>query len=82
MIAKLPPGGTIARHRDTHPSFGICHRIHVPLQTGPEVMFIIGHSRIEAVEGVAFEINNLEPHEVHNRGERDRIHFIFDYAPR
>jgi hypothetical protein len=81
MVARLPPGGRIARHRDLHPSFNISHRIHVPLQTNPDVEFIVGSDRIRAEEGVAFEIDNSLPHQVANRGADHRIHFIFDYAP-
>lgn len=81
MIARLPPGGRIARHRDLHPSFAASHRIHVPLQTNSEVSFVLGAERIEMREGVAFEIDNLMPHQVENKGAEHRIHFIFDYAP-
>jgi hypothetical protein len=31
--------------------------------------------------GQAYEINNQKRHSVLNRGEEDRITFIFDYAP-
>lgn len=81
MMARLPPGARIERHRDTHPSFAVSHRIHVPLQTNADVSFIVGTQRIETEVGVAFELNNRLPHEVSNYGDTPRIHFIFDYAP-
>lgn len=82
MLAKLPAGCVIPRHRDVHPSFSVAHRIHVPLVTNEHVEFIVGDERVSAVEHSAFEINNCLPHEVANRGQADRIHFIFDYAPK
>lgn len=81
MMARLRAGASIGRHRDLHPSFAISHRIHVPLQTNPDVSFIVGTEQISTEEGVAFELNNRLPHEVVNRGTTPRIHFIFDYAP-
>ncbi len=41
MAAKLLAGGRIMPHRDSHPSFGIGHRIHVPIVTNPRVRFMI-----------------------------------------
>lgn len=81
MMARLPPGARIDRHRDLHPSFAVSHRIHLPLQTSSEVSFTVGDERVATEEGVAFELNNLLPHEVINRGATHRIHFIFDYVP-
>ncbi|HKU17198.1 MAG TPA: aspartyl/asparaginyl beta-hydroxylase domain-containing protein [Steroidobacteraceae bacterium] len=81
MMARLPAGARIGRHRDLHPSFAASHRIHVPLLTNPDVLFVVGDERVPLQEGVAFELNNALPHEVLNNGESARIHFIFDYAP-
>src|SRR5262245_62048671 len=41
MAAKLLAGGRILPHRDSHPSFGVGHRIHVPIVTNPRVRFMI-----------------------------------------
>lgn len=81
MMTRLPPGGRIARHRDSHPSFAIAHRIHVPLQTNPQVEFIVGNEIVPPRAHFAFELNNRVEHQVFNRGDQARIHFIFDYAP-
>jgi len=79
MAAKLIPGGSIKPHVDAHPSFSIGHRIHVPLKTNDDVQFIVDEERIVMEEGKAYELNNLLNHAVHNGGEEDRIHLIFDY---
>jgi hypothetical protein len=81
MVTRLGPGCRIARHKDSHPSFSVAHRIHVPLVTNPDVEFIVGPERVPPRAHYAFELNNLMFHQVTNRGERARIHFIFDYAP-
>jgi hypothetical protein len=80
MLARLPPGGRIARHKDSHPSFAVAHRIHVPLITNPQVEFIVGTEHVPPVAHAAFELNNLMFHQVSNEGSEHRIHFIFDYA--
>lgn len=81
MLARLPPGCRIPRHRDAHPSFSVGHRIHIPLATNPDVEFIVGAQRIPPREHYAFELNNMMFHQVANHGATTRIHFIFDYAP-
>lgn len=80
MLAKLMAGGLISPHEDVHPSFAVSHRVHVPIITNGMVDFTIGEETFNLKEGVAYEINNLETHGVHNRSGEDRVHFIFDYA--
>jgi hypothetical protein len=80
MVAKLTPEGKIDPHVDQGESFAISHRIHVPLQTNPGVQFKIGGRNFHLEEGMAYEVSNLDPHAVMNRGLHDRLHFIFDYA--
>ena len=81
MITRLPPGRRIARHKDSHPSFSVAHRVHIPLVTNPAVEFIVGTERVPPRAHFAFELNNLMIHQVSNHGTESRIHFIFDYAP-
>ncbi|MEQ1753823.1 MAG: aspartyl/asparaginyl beta-hydroxylase domain-containing protein [Micropepsaceae bacterium] len=82
MIANLLAGERISPHIDTDPSFAIGHRIHVPLVTNGDVDFRIGGELFHLKEGLAYEINNLEMHAVHNRSNQDRLHLIFDYVER
>ena len=81
MAAKLPAGGKITPHTDTHPSFHIGHRIHVPITTNPRVRFMIDGRPHHFEVGKAYEINNQMTHSVANKGNDDRITFIFDYVP-
>jgi hypothetical protein len=82
MAAKLKPGGIIAPHRDSHPSFVASHRIHVPITTNAGVRFMIDGRPHRFELGHAYEINNQRNHSVMNSGQEDRITFIFDYLPR
>jgi hypothetical protein len=81
MAAKLLAGGRILPHRDSHPSFGAGHRIHVPIVTNPRVRFMIDGRPYQLEVGQAYEINNQKVHSVMNKGDADRINFIFDYLP-
>ena len=81
MAAKLMAGGRIVPHRDAHPSFRAGHRIHVPIATNPRVRFMIDGRPVRLEVGEAYEINNQKVHSVMNKGDTDRIHFIFDYLP-
>lgn len=81
MAAKLLAGGKIAPHTDTHPSFHMGHRIHVPITTNNRVRFMIDGRPHRFEIGKAYEINNQKNHSVANKGPEDRITFIFDYMP-
>jgi hypothetical protein len=81
MAAKLVAGGRITPHIDSHVSFRLSHRIHVPLTTNPRVRFMIDGRPYQFEVGQAYEINNQKTHSVMNGGKEDRITFIFDYLP-
>ena len=81
MAAKLKAGGKIKPHVDSHPTFHIGHRIHVPITTNPRVRFTIEGRPFHLQVGQAYEVNNQKTHSVANKGDEDRITFIFDYVP-
>lgn len=81
MAAKLLAGGKIMPHVDAHPSFHRGHRIHIPITTNRRVRFMIDGRPHQLQPGQAYEINNQKRHSVMNKGEEDRITFIFDYVP-
>ena len=81
MAAKLLAGGRINPHFDSHSSFQMSHRIHVPITTNPRVRFMIDGRPFRLKVGEAYEINNQKTHSVMNSGTEDRITFIFDYLP-
>ena len=79
MFARMAPGGVIQPHIDANPAAKWPHKIHVPLTTNDAVGFRIGDTIHHFPVGEAVEVNNLGPHAVHNGGETDRIHLIFEY---
>jgi aspartyl/asparaginyl beta-hydroxylase (cupin superfamily) len=81
MAAKLRAGGRITPHYDSHPSFSHGHRIHVPITTNSRVRFMIDGRPYQLEVGRAYELNNQKTHSVMNKGDDDRITFIFDYVP-
>ena len=81
MAAKLIVGGIISPHSDTHQSFRVSHRIHIPVTTNPGVRFMINGRPHRFTIGNAYEINNQKTHSVMNTGSEDRVTFIFDYLP-
>jgi hypothetical protein len=81
MAAKLLAGAKITPHIDVHPSFHRGHRIHVPITSNPRVRFMIDGRPYQFKVGEAYEINNQQTHSVMNKGDQDRITFIFDYVP-
>ena len=81
MAAKLVAGGIIKPHVDAHPSFRLAHRIHIPLTSSPRVRFMIEGKPYQFEVGNIYELNNQRQHSVMNKGNEDRITFIFDYLP-
>jgi hypothetical protein len=81
QVARLVPGGHIARHRDVSPLLRASHRVHVPLITWPEVQFFIDDAPHQFEAGHAFELNNQRFHEVRHGGDKDRSHLILDILP-
>lgn len=79
MLARMAPGGVIHPHRDGNPSAKWPHKIHVPLQTNPDVVFEVEGAGYFLPEGEAVEVNNMGVHAVTNAGVTDRIHLIFEY---
>lgn len=81
MAARLAAGARIDPHRDSHKSFHASHRIHVPITTNPRVRFMIDGRPYRLAVGRVYELNNQLLHSVANKGDEDRITFIFDYLP-
>ncbi len=79
MLARMAPGGVIHPHRDENPAAKWPHKIHVPIQTNPDVTFFVDGKGYQLAEGEAVEVNNMGVHAVANRGTNDRIHLIFEY---
>ena len=85
LLAKMAPNMTIPVHHDTGYWVKYTHRVHVPIESGPGVEFLVGPTedsmkRYLLEEGRIIELNNQAKHAVYNGWDRDRIHLIFDYV--
>ena len=70
MAAKLLAGGRIIPHRDSHPSFGAGHRIHVPIVTNPRVRFMIDGRPVPARNRSGLRDQQPESPQRHEQGRR------------
>jgi mannose-6-phosphate isomerase-like protein (cupin superfamily) len=78
-LMKLQAGARILRHRDKELSFEHGEaRLHIPLQTNPDVNFILDGERLPMQTGECWYINANLYHSVENKGETDRIHLVID----
>ena len=76
---RLEPGAVIQEHRDDDlvPGLGKA-RIHIPVQTNPEVEFIVAGRRIKLLPGECWYLDLSHPHRVQNLGATTRIHLVID----
>ena len=79
MLAKLPVGGKISLHIDQYDSSINTHKIHIPIQTNPDVEFWINRKHYNFKTGYAYEVSNKALHGVVNKGNCDRINLIIEY---
>ena len=80
LLTRLPPGAEIKPHIDEGESLKRCHRIHVPVVSNAQALFMVGKLRFHMAEGEMWEINNRRTHAVRNTGDAARIHLIMDYV--
>ena len=78
-LLRLSAGSNILEHRD----FGLCYedgevRVHIPIQTNPQVEFIVQGERVVMGEGECWYIDFNLPHRIFNGGESDRVHLVID----
>ena len=78
MLARFEAGQPAGRSAGGGRCHPLTHRIHVPLRTGPRALLTVDGADFPLETGHAWEINNLLPHGVSNRGGRDCVHLVFD----
>ena len=79
MLARLSAGGEIDEHIDAGPRNRQIHKIHIPIQTAPEVLFYVDTESYHLAKGYAYEVNNIVKHKAINNSKEARIHLIFEY---
>jgi hypothetical protein len=83
LLARLPPGATIAPHRDDGaPYFDQTLRVHVPLVTNDQVFMMCADRQYTMQPGEVWVLDNSAVHAVWNaHPARARTHLICDYLP-
>ncbi|MDB6100271.1 MAG: hypothetical protein JWO52_270 [Gammaproteobacteria bacterium] len=78
-ILFLPPGGHIKEHFDFHTSFqfGLL-RLHIPIVTHPDVIFVIGGQRVSWNPGELWFGDFSKIHSVRNDSPIVRAHMVID----
>lgn len=82
LLARLPGGAGIPTHVDRAPYFRKTLRIHVPVETHPDVWMLSAGRAYAMKVGEVWAIDNCIPHGVLNRGtDLSRTHLICDFLP-
>lgn len=80
LLARLPPGKTIAPHVDRAPYFSKTIRIHVPVTTHERVYMLCAGESYTMRAGEVWALNNSTQHGAWNADERrSRTHMICDF---
>jgi hypothetical protein len=78
-LMRLGPGSTIKEHTDFDLSFDKgAVRIHIPVVTSPEVIFMLNRSRVVLDAGSAWYLRLSDRHSVVNHGTAARVHLVID----
>lgn len=78
-LMRLAPGADIRPHADEYLGYGDGQvRFHIPVQTNPDVEFILDGRRLVMAPGEAWYADFNLVHSVANRGSADRVHLVID----
>jgi hypothetical protein len=77
-LMRLAPAARVAPHIDTHYYWWTHWRLHIPVVTSPEVLFTCGGDTVHMAAGECWLFDSFQRHEVHNGGQRDRVHLVLD----
>jgi hypothetical protein len=78
-LLQLGPGSVIKEHTDLDLGYESGNvRLHVPIQTRPEVEFFVEHERVLMREGECWYVDTSLRHRVANRSAQSRVHLVFD----
>jgi hypothetical protein len=77
MLSVVLPGHGIDAHVDPQPPGWRC-RIHVPLTTNRDAVFVAGGVEHHMDVGTAYAVNVRAAHAIRNLGATPRIHFMVD----
>jgi aspartyl/asparaginyl beta-hydroxylase (cupin superfamily) len=78
-LLRLAPGSEIKEHLDHSLSLDDAElRLHVPVQTNPDISFWLNNKVIPLRAGETWYQNDNQPHRVENNSDEFRVHMVFD----
>lgn len=77
-LMRLAPGASVPAHADINYHWFSRVRLHIPVQTQPEVLFHCGDETVHMAAGEAWLFDNWRPHRVENPTGIERIHLVAD----
>jgi hypothetical protein len=77
-LMGLGPGGSVPEHIDINYYWRTHVRVHIPITTNAEVEFRVGGDTAHMAPGECWVIDTFQSHEVHNRGQEQRVHLVLD----
>lgn len=79
FLARLKPGGKVGMHVDQGNFLTKCHRIHLPLVTDENVLYVIDGVATHWKKGTLYEFDNTRIHGVLNNSEKTyRVHMVIN----
>lgn len=82
LLARLPPGASVALHVDRGPYFAKTLRVHVPVESHDRAWMICAGLAYYMKPGEAWALNNVAVHGVWNaHPSLSRTHLICDFLP-
>ena len=77
-LMKLDAGAEVSLHVDFNYHWFSRVRIHIPIVTGPEVIFHCGREKLHMAQGECWIFDSWRRHRVINGGTLDRVHLVID----
>lgn len=78
-LLRLTPGSVLLEHTDhEYTDDDGTLRIHIPVVTNPDVVFLLNGTRVVMEAGSAWVLRLADPHSVANNGATDRVHMLVD----
>lgn len=78
-LLKLEPRSSILKHSDPFLGYEDGEvRMHIPIQTDPEVRFYLEGERVTMQEGACWYLNLSRKHWVDNFSDAARVHLVID----
>lgn len=77
-LMRLAPGAAVPPHADINYHWFSRVRLHIPIQTHPDVGFWCGDEQVHMAAGEAWLFDNWRLHRVENPTSVERIHLVAD----